>query len=69
MSILIALYYCYVQQMKLNAHVSKCDSDKCGQSSFGLSFKLVSLLFGLVKVCIQFFQTSISKNKMAFSKQ
>ena len=55
MSILITLYYCCVQQMKLNAHVSKCDSNKYGQSSFELSFKVASLLFGLVKVCIQFF--------------
>ena len=69
MSILITLYYCCVQQMKLNAHVSKCNSDKCGQSSFEPSFKLASLLFGLIKFCIQFFQTSISKNEMAFSKQ
>ena len=55
-SILIALYYCCVQQMKLNAHVSKCDSDKCGQSSFEPSFKVASLIFGLAKFSIQFFK-------------
>ena len=53
MFIHIALYYCCVQQMELNTHVSKCDNDKCGQSNFESSFRVPSLLFCLEKFYIQ----------------
>ena len=55
--------------MKLNARVSKCDSDKFGQSCFEPSFKLVSLLFYSCKSLYSVFKLQFLKTKLAFLKQ